>query len=338
MKLVKLLMAVCMLTFAAFAFTGCGDSNNNATKEPEKAKEVRIGTMNLVNGDLIAQYEKWYENELGIPVKIVKFDSGKDVNSAIAAGAIDIGELGTSPAALAISNNLDIEVFWVGDIIGAAETLVAKNSSNINSVSDLVGKKVGAPFASTAHYSLLNALKLEGVDENSVKLLDLQPDDIYAAWQRNDIDAAYVWYPVLGELLKDGKSITDSEKLAQRGVVTGDATVVMASFAKANPEIVKKFVEIQIKANEMINNDKAKAAKEVAAVLQISEEDAAEQLTQFKYLTPEEQIDFLDNQMAQTLKSTSDFLVEQKSIKSAPDLESFKGRVTSEFVKSAIQK
>ena len=333
-RLFTLLAAICMLTLSAIAFTGCGEDNANSGKEAEKAKEVRIGTMNLVNGDLIAQYEKWYENELGIPVKIVKFDSGKDVNSAIAAGAIDIGELGTSPAALAISNNLDIEVFWVGDIIGAAETLVAKNSSNINSVSDLVGKKVGAPFASTAHYSLLNALKLEGVDENSVKLLDLQPDDIYAAWQRNDIDAAYVWYPVLGELLKDGKSITDSEKLAQRGVVTGDATVVMASFAKANPEIVK----IQIKANEMINNDKAKAAKEVAAVLQISEEDAAEQLTQFKYLTPEEQIDFLDNQMAQTLKSTSDFLVEQKSIKSAPDLESFKGRVTSEFVKSAIQK
>ena len=337
-RLFTLLAAICMLTLSAIAFTGCGEDNANSGKEAEKAKEVRIGTMHLVNGDLIALYEKWYENELDVPVKVVKFDSGKDVNSAIAAGAIDIGELGTSPAALAISNNLDIEVIWVGDVIGAAETLVVKNSSNIQDVKGLVGKKVGTPFASTAHYSLLNALKLAGVDENSVTILDLQPDDIYAAWQRGDIDAAYVWYPVLSELLKDGTSITDSEKLAKEGVVTGDASVVMAPFAKANPEIVKKFVELQIKANEIILQDKAKATKEVASVLQISEEDASQQLTQFKYLTPEEQIDFLDNSMAQTLKSTADFLVEQKSIKSAPDLETFKGKVNSEFVKEAAKK
>ena len=285
-KFLKLFCAICMLVFTTIAFTACNDSNN-ANNEPNKPKEVRIGTMNLVNGDLIA--------------------------------------------------HLDIEVIWIGDIIGAAETLVVKNSSNVQSIKDLVGKKVGTPFASTAHYSLLNALKLEGVDENSVNILDLQPDDIYAAWQRNDIDAAYVWYPVLSELLKDGTAITNSEKLAEKGVVTGDATVVMVPFAKANPEIVKKFVEIQIKANEMIMKDPDNAAKEISSVLQISEKDAKEQISQFKYLTPEEQINYLSNSMAKTLKDTSDFLVEQKSIKSAPDLEYFNGRVTAEFVEAATK-
>lgn len=336
MKNLKKLIAVGLLTLSVSALTGCGGGDSE--KATKKVEEVKIGTMNLVNGDLIAQYEKWYETELGVPVKVVNFDSGKDVNSALAAGAIDIGELGTSPAALAISNGIDIKVIWVGDVIGAAETLVAKNSSNINSVKDLVGKKVGTPFASTAHYSLLNALKLEGVDENQVTILDLQPDDIYAAWQRGDIDAAYVWYPVLGELLKDGHSVTDSEKLAEKGVVTGDATVVMSKFAENNPEVVKKFVGVQIKANEVINNDKDKAKKEVAKVLGIKEEDAAEQLSQFKYLTVQEQVEFLEKLMPQTLKSTADFLVEQKSIKSAPSLDSFKERVTSEYVKEASKK
>ena len=133
---------------------------------------MTIGTLDLVNGDLIAQYEKWYETELGVEVNIIKFDSGKDINSAIASGSIDFGQEGSSPAALAIANGLDVQVFWIGDIIGEAETLVAKNGSGISSLKDLEGKKIGTPFASTAHYSLLNALNLEGIDENSIEILD----------------------------------------------------------------------------------------------------------------------------------------------------------------------
>ncbi|MBQ9673076.1 MAG: ABC transporter substrate-binding protein [Ruminococcus sp.] len=328
----KFISLVAAIAVAAVSLVACGSSN---TTEDGKATKVTIGTLDLINGDLIAQYEKWYEKELGIDVNIIKFDSGKDINSAIASGSIDIGQEGSSPAALAISNDLDIQVFWIGDIIGSAETLVAKNGSGIKKLSDLEGKKVGTPFASTAHYSLLNALKLEGVDVNKIELLDLQPDDIYAAWTRGDLDAAYVWHPVLGKLLADGTAITDSEQLAKKGVVTADTNIVRREFAEANPDVVSKFVELQLKANDIINNDSDKAAKEIASVLEIEEKDAAEQIQQFSYLTSDEEIDYLDNSFAQTLKDTADFLVEQKSIKSAPDLKTFQSKVTSEYVKKA---
>ena len=333
MKKITWLALIGLLVFFVVGFSGCG--KGGGAKKEGKAKQVRIGTLHLVNGDLIALHEKWYEKELGVPVKITKFDSGKDINIAIASGSIDIGQEGTSPAALAIANKLDVEVFWIGDIIGTAETLVAKKSSGIKNVKDLIGKKVATPFASTAHYSLLNALKLAGVNENSVTILDLQPDDIYATWQRGDIDAAYVWYPVLGNLLKDGIAITDSAKLAEQGVVTGDTNVVRRPFAEANPEIVTKFTELQIRANHTIQHERPQAVKAIAAVLEISEKDVAEQLESFQYLTVEEEIDYLDNKLAKTLKGTADFLVEQKSIKSAPSLETFQSRVTAKFVKNA---
>lgn len=329
-KFLKLAAVVLTLSLTASAFTGFGKK-----KETGKATKVTIGTLDLVNGDLIAQYEKWYETELGVEVNIIKFDSGKDINSAIASGSIDFGQEGSSPAALAIANGLDVQVFWIGDIIGEAETLVAKNGSGISSLKDLEGKKIGTPFASTAHYSLLNALNLEGIDENSIEILDLQPDDIYAAWQRGDIDAAYVWHPVLAKLLEDGTAITDSAQLAQKGIVTADTNIVRREFAEANPEIVTKFVELQLKANDVINNDSDKAAEQIASVLEIEKTDAAEQITQFEYLTAEEEIDYLENSFAETLKNTADFLVEQKSIKSAPDLETFQDKVTAEYVKAA---
>ena len=334
-KKFKSLLAVALMLMMTALFTACGEEKaDNGKAADNSKKEVVIGTMNLVNGDLIAQYEKWYENELGMKAKVIKFDSGKDIISALASESIDIAEAGTSPAALAISNNLDIKVIFVGDIIGVAETLVARNDSGISTVKDLTGKKVATPFASTAHYSLLNALKLEDMTESDVQLLDLQPDDIFAAWQRGDIDAAYIWYPVLGRLLETGRSITDSEKLAEKGIVTADLVVARTPFANENPEVVKKFVELQLKANDMILDDSAKAAKEISAVLEISEQDAAEQITEFKYLRAEDQIKCLDETMAKTLKDTADFLVEQKSIKTAPDLEKFKSCVTTEYIKA----
>lgn len=324
-KFSALFLALVLAVLSLAACGGKGKDDNTVT----------IGTLDLVNGDLIAQYEDWYTKELGVDVKIIRFDSGKDINSAIASGGIDIGQEGTSPAALAIANDIDIEVFWVADVIGSAETLVAKKDSGIKTVKDLKGKKVATPFASTAHYSLLNALKLNGVDENDVELLDLQPDDIFATWQRGDIDAAYVWYPVLDNLLADGVVVTDSEQLAEQGIITADLNVVRREYAEAHPEVVRKFVELQLRANDIINKQPDIAAQDIAKKLEIEESDAAKQLKSFSYLDAAQQIEQLDQNFAQVLKDTADFLVEQKSIKSAPDYETFQSHVTSEFVKAA---
>jgi len=151
-KVFRYILAVLILTMTAL-LAACGEENKPVETETEGV--VVIGTMNLVNGDLIAQYEKWYETELGMKAKVVNFNSGKEVLTALAADKVDISQVGTSPATLALSNNIDIKVIFIGDIIGTAESLVAKNESNINSVKDLAGKKIATPFASTAHYSLL---------------------------------------------------------------------------------------------------------------------------------------------------------------------------------------
>ncbi len=322
---------------AVLAFTAC--KTGTSAKENEKnATVVNIGTMDLVNGDLIAQYEKYYEQELGVKVNIVKFDSGKDVNTALAAGSIDISELGTAPTALGLSSGTDFQVIWTGDIIGKAESLVVKENSGIQSVKDLKGKKIATPFASTAHYSLLNAIRAAGLSEKDVTLIDLQTANIYAAWQRGDIDGAYIWYPVLDKLIADGgKVITHSGELANKGIITADLTVVRTAFAEANPEIVTKYIKTQIKANDVILNQPDQAAKEIGEKLEISQKDAAEQLTQFKYLTAKEEQDFLNNELSDTLKKTADFLVEQNSIKTALNLEEFKKKINTKYLDDAVK-
>jgi taurine transport system substrate-binding protein len=142
---------------------------------------------------------------------------------------------------------------------------------------------------------------------------------------------------VLGQLLEDGTTITDSEKLADDGIITADLNVVRTAFAEENPDIVTNYVKAQIKANDLLLNDPETAAKEVASVLELTEEDAAEQITQFKYLTADDQISYLGDKIAQTLKDTADFLVEQDSIKEAPAVDDYAAKVTTQFIEEAIK-
>ncbi|MCC8150303.1 MAG: aliphatic sulfonate ABC transporter substrate-binding protein [Lachnospiraceae bacterium] len=357
----KLLTLTIAATASLSLLAGCGQSSadsstaaadsedveeSSVSAEPEEAEAaassdtsdvtVKIGTMDLVNGDLIARYEDLYEQQLGVDVEIVSFDSGSDVNTALASGSIDISELGSSPTALGISNGLEYEVIWIGDVIGSAETLVATEESGVTSVEDLAGKTVATPFASTAHYSLLNALELAGLSETDVTVLDMQPDDIYAAWLRGDIDAAYVWYPVLSELQETGVNITDSAQLADQGIITADLVVARTEFAEQYPEIVENYIKVQIQANEVLLDDPETAATEIASVLEISEEDAADQITQYVYLKGEEQADYLNDYIADALKATADFLVEQQSITSAPDLETFVNSINTSYLEAAL--
>lgn len=320
--------------------SGCGSSGSgSASESTEEADSIKIGTMDLVNADLVARAENYYEEELGVDVDIVKFDSGADVNTALAAGSIDVSELGSNPTALGISNDLGYDVIYIGDIIGSAESLVAKNGSGITSVKDLVGKKVATPFASTSHFSLLNALKKEGISENEVDLLDMQPDDIYAAWQRGDLDAAYVWYPVLDELLADGTIITGSDKLAEDGVVTADLVVAREAFASANPDLVTKFIKALNRGNQLLLDDPDQVTKDVADQLGISEEDAASQIEGFEWVQGEDQLkeEYLGGNIAQILKDTSDFLKEQGSIQESADLETYQDHVKTSYLEDALK-
>ena len=315
------------------------------TAAEAKPKEVVIGIQVIPNGETLAKAKGWYEKALGTKVSFKLFDSGRDVNTALASKAIDIGLLGTTPAAVGISRGIPYEVFWIHDVIGEAESLAVRNKSAIKSVKDLVGKKVAVPIGSTAHFSLLSALKLAGVKARDVKILDLQPPDILAAWQRGDIDAAYVWQPTLGKLLaEEGKAITDSRQLAKKGYVTADIGVVRTEFAQKYPELVANYVKIQLKAYSLYKKDIKDTSTTIGKELNIDAAEALKEINELVWLSGKEQVSksyfgtsAKKGALAAILKSTADFLVEQKSIDKAPGLEFFEKAVNPKFIEKALK-
>ncbi|WP_218918861.1 aliphatic sulfonate ABC transporter substrate-binding protein [Paenibacillus borealis] len=341
-KKLRLMLTGGLALVLSVQLAACGNSKEDGgTAKPES---VTIGYQDIPNDEIVAKAKGWYEAELGVPVNFKKFDSGRDVNTAFASKSIDIGLMGSTPASVGIATGLEYEVFWIHDVIGAAEALAVKNSSGVNSVKELAGKKVAVPFSSTAHYSLLNALELEGVNLADVQILDMQPNDIFAAWQRGDIDAAYVWNPVLGELLKDGKVLTDSGKLAEQGIVTADVGVVSKAFAGKYPELVAKYIKVQSKAHDLYTSNPDEAGDALAKGLNISKSEALKQTGDLIWLSASEQLSSKyfgpsdsKGDLASILKATADFLVEQKALEKAPDLEAFEQGINSAYIERSLK-
>lgn len=330
MKLKALLVA---LVAGMLALTGCSvDTGGPAGNDPEKPT-IRIGYQTFPSGDLIVKNNRWLEEALpDHNIKWVKFDSGADVNTAFVADELDFGALGSSPVARGLSEPLNIpyQVAFILDVAGDNEALVARNDAGINSIADLRGKRVGTPFASTAHYSLLAALNQNGLSPNDVQLIDLQPQAILAAWERGDIDAAYTWLPTLNDLRKTGKDLITSRQLAAEGKPTLDLAVVSRAFAESNPEVVDTWRKQQARALDVIAGDPAAAAKAIAAEVGLTPADIEGQLTQTVFLTPEQVAsaewlgdDGTPGNLAANLQSASEFLAEQKQIPAAAPLKTF---------------
>ncbi|MFU0448506.1 taurine ABC transporter substrate-binding protein, partial [Pseudocitrobacter faecalis] len=183
-----------------------------------QAVDVTIAYQTSAEPAKVAQADDTFSKLSGAKPDWRKFDSGASIVRALASGDVQIGNLGSSPLAVAASQQVPIEVFLLASQLGNSEALVVKK--NITKPEDLIGKRIAVPFISTTHYSLLAALKHWGIKPGQVQILNLQPPAIIAAWQRGDIDGAYVWAPAVNELEKDGTVLTDSEKVGQWGSPT----------------------------------------------------------------------------------------------------------------------
>jgi taurine transport system substrate-binding protein len=329
-----------LAAFAVLSFAACsGKKGSSALPDV-----IKIGTQQIPNGETIVKLNNLFD-ELEVKVNLVEFDSGKDVIAALASKSIDIGMLGSTPATTGISTGVPVELFWIHDVIGKAESLVVKGNSGINGLQDLAGKKIATPFGSTAHYSILNALKLEGIAAKDVTILDLQPADIYAAWQRGDIDGAYVWHPTLSRLQAEGgRVIITSEDLAGRGIITADIGVVRTDFGQRYPELVANYIRLQGRAVGIYKNNFPEAVRLVARAYDISNEESEQQITELIWLTPEEHLSqrYLGTSsqkgdIANTLKSTSEFLVDQGLIERSPDISVFRNAVNPSYIEAALR-
>ena len=309
-------------------------------------KEVVIAYQDMVVPWRYAQATGEVEKATGYKVTYRKLGSGADVIRALASGSVQLGEAGSSPIAAGLSQGVDISLFWILDNINDAEALVARDGSNVTSVAGLKGKKIGVPFVSTSHFHTLVALQNAGVNPSDVQIVNLRPPEVAAAWARGDIDATYIWDPVLAKVKKNGKVLITSGQVAQEtGKATFDGFVVDRKFATQNADFVAGLVKV-LAATDANYRDHTSAwsanSPQVEAVAKESGANAQEvpaSLALYAFPTPAQQASNAwlgggaQSGAAKSLAATAAFLKTQGTIQNV--LPDYSAGVDPQFVQRA---
>ena len=309
----------------------------------EAAGKVVVGYQTDALPSSVAIANGDFAKATGAEIDFRKFNSGADIFAAIAAGDVQVGYVGSSPFAAAVSRGLDVKAFHLATISGTDEALVVRNGAGIQKPADLKGKKLAAAPVSTDHYQLLAVLKQEKLTERDAQVFAIPQPDIVAAWNRGDLDGAFVWDPALTELKKTGTVLLTSREVAERGAPTFTAWVATASFAKDNPAFLNGFAGVIERYSTSFRDDKAAwgpdsaNAKTLATLLGGTPADQAAALKNLSLVPAKQQAskDWLgggeSSGAAKILKDTAEFLKEQKKITAV--LPSYGAFVTADHVK-----
>ncbi|MFE1599645.1 taurine ABC transporter substrate-binding protein [Methylobacterium sp. ID0610] len=306
-------------------------------------KELTFAHQDMVVPLRLLMADGEIEKATGYKINWRKFGGGGDVVRAMASGNVQMGEAGSSAIATAASQGLDIQLVWILDDIADAEQLVARTGSGVKTIADLKGRTVAVPFVSTSHYQLIAALAEAGLTQKDVKILNMRPPEIAAAWERGDIDATFVWDPVLARIKPTGTVITSAGEISKKGHATFDGIVVSREWAAANKPFLVQFVKMlaakdaEYKAKAAAWGPASPEAKAIGKISGSAPEDVPASLAAYRFLTLEEQASaaWLGGTAAKALAATAAFLKEQGRVQAvAPDYAPF---VTKDYVEAATR-
>jgi len=306
------------------------------------AQTVTIGLFGNPTPMQVAVADQKFESATGWNIEWRKFASGTDVIAAMAAGDIDVAELGSSPLAIAASQGVDLQLFMLAQVIGEAESLIVRDGAGIDTLADIKGKRIAVPVGSTAHFSLMGAIQQAGLSESDVNIINMPPDQIAAAWQQGAIDGAFIWQPVQSEILKTGTLLVGGDQTAKWGFPTFDGWVVNTGFAAENGASLVKFAQVMDEANRAYLDNPGAWTPDSAEVQAIASQTGADAsqipniLKGFAFIPLSEQVsDTWLGSADATMKATADFLKAAGRIdNSADDYSVF---VNKDVANAAIQ-
>ena len=306
-----------------------------------QAADVTIGYQ-LLYGPWKAKMKELRAKGLGgKSIEFVKFTSGTEVINAMASGSVDISLSGSSPTAAGYSRGVDLQVIYVYDNINDAEALVVDKS--ITAPQDLKGKTIAVPFVSTTHFHMMFALEQFNISPRELKVIDMSPPDMIAAWERGDINGGFVWDPALGRMKKKGRVLITSGDLSNWGKATFDAMLAHKNFTKKNPQFACKWVKMVATADADYRANPGKYgpgtanAKAIAASVSGDEAQVGGVLALYGYPALEEQISaaWLGGGVQKALRATSEFLKSQGKLDRV--LKSYADSATPKFAKMAME-
>ncbi|MBQ6511920.1 ABC transporter substrate-binding protein [Methanobrevibacter sp.] len=247
-KIIAIIIAIVVIAVAGAFFLLNGDDGT-----------VTIGYLPSDHDAalFVADAQGQYEKE-GIKTKLVQFNNGGDLMTAMASGEVDVGYVGITPVLSSIEKGVPVKVISAAQTEGSG--IVVSQDSGISSVADLAGKKIATPGeASIQHMLLTYYLKENGMSIGDVKVSAMKVPSMNDALKTNKIDGMITFEPYVTIASENGANLlVDSADI----LPNHPCCVVVASdkFIENHPNETQKILDIHKNATDYINNNTDEAA------------------------------------------------------------------------------
>jgi NitT/TauT family transport system substrate-binding protein len=252
----------------ALLTAACGGTE--PATSPDGPTTVRLGFFpNVTHATALVGVESGiFKTALGPnSVETKTFNAGPAAVEALFSGALDATYIGPNPAINAHVQSGGEAIRIISGATSGGASLVVR--PGINGPADLKGKKLATPQrGGTQDVALRNWLKnnnlkadLEGGGE--VSIVPQENAQTLETFRSGRIDGGWVPEPWATRLVQEGggKVLVDERSLWPGGKFVATHLIVRTKFLKDHPDAVRRLIEGQVQANELVNTNPAEAQR-----------------------------------------------------------------------------
>lgn len=323
----KLLTLAMAMVISLTGLAGCAGNETSGTSSQSaqaagssasdlnQAKVIHLGYQGAAAFAWLEQEYHYFEQEFapdGITVEFEQFLSGPPMIESMAAGRLDISNIGDMPPINARGNQIDVKVISKCGNTPFSNSLCLPVGTDIKSLADLKGKKVATQVGSSGHHFIALLLQSVGLTLDDIELVNLSAPDGVSAIETNTIDALSTWEPYGTQVENKGvgKIFIDSTGIKQNT----STFIARNAFAKENPELTARFLKVWMKYVDLIEADREKALQIIAEKSGYLVEDIGK-----SFLGSDLSLAFTDYDYEQEL-STKNFLIENGTLENDYDI------------------
>ncbi len=269
----RLLVASTFIAVLGLCACGRSPSPSNESLYPAT---ITIGTVVWPGyvGLYIAR-DNGYFREAGLNVELKSYASLGELSKDYSAGKMQGRSNLNLDAVLEARQGLDHKAILAIDYSNGADGIVAR--SDIQSLADVKGKRVGLEPNTLEEFFMAWALEQNGLSLKDVTVVAADPEKAAQLLKAGEVDVAVTYEPFLSQLLADGQFHTIYSSSDAPGLIA-DILTFRTDFIKAYPKTIEAILRAYFRGLRFWKEHPAEAYEILAKELNDTPDGTAKQL------------------------------------------------------------
>ena len=226
----------------ALGLTGCaGGASTESGQQGAAGETIRMGTQPWLGyGQWYVADDQGFFDDRGVDVELSSFNADADVNAALAAGRLDMANVGAQAALQFIEQGVDVSIVLLLDSATEADAILA--GEGIGDVADLAGKKVAFERGATSEILLAEALDEAGMSFDDIEVVESSADQVAPILLAGRVDAGVTYEPYISEALGAGQGVGTVATAGEYPGLITDVLVVRNDVLEQRPDEVTEVL------------------------------------------------------------------------------------------------